>query len=166
MDIKIILDFFEGLPPELATALLAMLPITELRASVPIALGVFHLSIFSAIFWSVLGNMLPVVFIFIFIDPFVAWLSRRSGLVRRVYESWASRTSKIFQKDAAKYGAAIALAIFVGIPLPMTGAWSGVLAAFLFQIPKKIAFVAVLAGVIISAMIVAMVSLGVVKIFF
>lgn len=164
--IDALLTFLKGLPPELATVILAMIPLTELRASIPIALGVFHLSALSAIFWSVLGDMVPAVIILMFIDDLVGWLSRKSGFLKRHYDRWVAHTEKVFRKEYARYGAAIALAIFVGIPLPMTGSWSGALAAFLFGIPKRVAFVAIFIGVIIAALIVTGVSLGVFKLFF
>lgn len=164
--IEAILLALKGLPSELVTVIIAMIPVTELRASIPIALEVFDLSPFSAIVWSVIGNMVPATIVLIFIDDFVRWFSRRSGFVKRYYDRWALRTSKTFQKDAAKFGAAIALAIFVGIPLPLTGAWSGALAASIFGIPKRVAFMAILVGVIIAAIIVTLISLGVVKLFF
>lgn len=164
--IAALLEFLKELPPELATVLIAMIPLTELRASVPIALGVFHLSALSAIFWSVIGDMVPATIILIFIDDIAEWFCRQSEVVNRLYHRWAARTAKKFQSGFARYGAAVALAIFVGIPLPMTGAWSGALAALLFGIPKRVAFVAIFIGVIIAAIIVTLVSLGVVKLFF
>jgi len=60
----------------------------------------------------------------------------------------------------------VALAIFVGIPLPLTGSWSGALAAFLFGIPKRVALVSISVGVCIAAGIVTLVDLGIVKLFF
>lgn len=161
-----IIEFLKDLPPEFATMIIAMIPVTELRVSIPVALGPFDLSVVSAIFWSVLGDMVPATIILIFISDIAEWFCRRSGAVNRVYQRWVARTTKKFQSGFARYGAAIALAIFVGIPLPFTGSWSGALAAFIFGIPKRVAFVAIFIGVIIAAFIVTGISLGAIKLFF
>lgn len=166
MDIGIILDFFKGLPPELSTVLLAMIPFTELRASIPIALEVFDMSVTSAIFWSVLGDMVPATIILVFIGDIAGWLSRRSDLIKRWYEWLVRRTSERFASKASRYGVALGLILFVGIPLPFTGAWTGALAAFLFGIPKRFAWASILIGVCLAAFIVSLASLGVVKLFF
>lgn len=166
MLVDAIVTFFKNLPPELATVLVAMIPIAELRVSIPLALEVYHLSIPSAIFWSVFGDMIPATLIVLYIDRIAVWACRVSRTTKRCYDWYATRTRRKFESGFAKYGAAIALAIFVGIPLPMTGSWSGALAAFLFGIPKRVAWISIFIGVIISAVIVTLVDLGVVKIFF
>jgi len=166
MDISILLDFFKGLPPELIVTLLAMIPITELRVSIPIALEVFDMSVFSAIFWSVLGDIVPATIILIFIGDIVAWLSKRSRLIGRWYAWMVERTEKRFKSKASRYGIGLALILFVGIPLPFTGTWTGALAAFLFGIPKRFAWMMIFIGVCLAAVIVTLVSLGVVKLFF
>lgn len=166
MDVGFIIQFFRGLPSELIVTLLAMIPFTELRVSIPVALEVFHFSIFSAIFWSVLGDMVPATIILIFIGDIAMWLSKRSEWIRRWYEWSVRRTSKQFSSKASRYGLGIALIIFVGIPLPMTGSWTGALAAFLFGVPKRFAWMMIFVGVCLSAVIVTLVSLGVVKLFF
>lgn len=166
MELATYVEFFKGLPPELVTLLVAMLPIAELRASIPLALEVFGLPIWSAILWSVIGDMIPATLILLFIEQIVNAFVRGSRPFGRAYQRWAVSTEKKFQSGYAKYGAAVALAIFVGIPLPLTGSWSGALASFLFRIPKPIAFVAIFVGVIIAAVIVTLVDLGIVKFFF
>lgn len=160
------IDFFRGLPPELVTLLVAMIPIAELRVSIPIALEVYHLSIPSAIFWSVVGDMIPATLIVLYIDRVAVWACRISKTSKRCYDWYAARTKKNFASGYAKYGAGVALAIFVGIPLPLTGSWSGALAAFLFGIPKRVAWISIFAGVILAAIVVTLVDLGVVKLFF
>lgn len=160
------IEFFEGLPGELVTLVVAMIPIAELRVSIPLALEVYHLSVPSAIFWSVVGDMIPATLIILYIDRLALWACRISATSKRCYGWFAARTRRKFKKGYAKYGAAVALAIFVGIPLPLTGSWSGALAAFLFGIPKRVAFVSVFVGVFIAAIIVTLVDLGIVKIFF
>ncbi|MBI4133006.1 small multi-drug export protein [Candidatus Uhrbacteria bacterium] len=159
-------DLFRGLPPEIVTLLIAMIPIAELRVSIPVALEVYHLSIPSALFWSIVGDMIPATIIVLYIDRIARWLCRISSPAARCYSWFTARTRKRFERGYAKYGAAVALAIFVGIPLPFTGSWSGAFAAFLFGIPKRVALVSILVGVCIAAVIVTLVDLGIVKLFF
>jgi hypothetical protein len=64
------IDFFQGIPPQIATMLIAMLPIAELRAAIPIGVGAYKLSIYSVYFWSVLGNSIPVLFLVFFWNMF------------------------------------------------------------------------------------------------
>ena len=143
-----------------------MIPIAELRVSIPIALEVYHLSIPMAIFLSVLGDMIPATIIVLCLERIVKWVCGISPLGERCYLWMVRRTVKKFEHGYAKYGAAIALAIFVGIPLPMTGSWSGALAAFLFGIPKRVALPAIFVGVCMAAVIVTLLDLGIVKLFF
>lgn len=80
-------DFFKSLPPEFATMLIAMTPIAELRASIPIALGIYKMSIISAIFWSVLGDIIPALFIILYLKPLSDFLCRYSKIAR-IFFNW------------------------------------------------------------------------------
>ena len=139
---------------------MAMTPVGELRLALPVAILGFKMPIWSAMFWSILGNMIPVTVILLFVDKFHHWVGKRTGFVS---SSWLKYLEKAQQKfDAKKYEkyGLIALAIFVGVPLPMTGAWTGAVIAFLLALPFKKAWVAIFAGVIMSAVITLLVSLG------
>jgi|SRR3989344_2233009 len=150
---------FQNIPPQLATAMIAAVPVAELRASIPVALTVYNLSIPSALFWSIIGNMVPVYLILLLFEKVSAWVRQRSTTVDRLLTWLFERTQRKLEKDVAKYGW-WALAIFVAIPLPATGAWSGALAAFVFGFPKKKAFYAIFTGVIIAAVIVTLLTLS------
>ena len=149
--------WFSNLPPELATFILSMLPITELRASIPIALEVYDLPVVNTWLIAVAGNMFPTAIILYFI-PFVhEWVIRKrlfGGFLTKILK----QAEKKFSGNFAKYGA-IGLVIFVGIPLPFTGAWTGALAAFVFNIPFKKAFLLILAGVCLAATAVTAITL-------
>ncbi|MFH1030770.1 MAG: small multi-drug export protein [bacterium] len=147
------IQLFKCIPPEVSTMIIAMLPIAELRVAIPVALGGYRLSVFSAYFWSVLGNMIPAVFILKYIDPFSTWISKKSSIMKIFFDWLFARTRRKIDGNFQKYGA-MALVIFVAIPLPMTGAWSGSLAAFLLGINSKKAFFLILAGVLIAGIIV------------
>lgn len=145
--------------PEIQTFLLAMTPIGELRASLPLALTTFQLNWGSAFLISVVGNLVPVFFILLFLEPVSNWFSKKSGLFKRFFSWFFERTSKKYNSQMGKYGYP-ALVLFVAIPLPLTGAWTGSLIAFLFKIPFKIAFPLISLGVIIAGVIVLALSLA------
>ena len=148
---------------ELEVFLIAMSPIFELRGSIPVALGVYHLPVWSAFLISVLGNIMPVVFILLLLESLSGYLSRHSRLFRRFFAWLFERTRKKHAKTF-EYGRDLALMIFVAIPMPFTGAWTGALCAFVFGIPFKRAFPAIAGGVVIAGIIVTLTTLGVIKI--
>lgn len=131
----------------LATFLLAMIPLAELRGSIPIANQSFHIPLWQAFLISVAGNMLPVFFILWFLGPASDWLMEHSKLCERFFNWLFARTRRKLEKQYEVY-AEVALAIFVAIPLPLTGAWSGAVAAFIFDIPYKKALFWIFIGVI------------------
>lgn len=147
------IQLFKSIPPEVATMIIAMLPIAELRVAIPAALGGYKLSVLSAFFWSVIGNSVPAIIILKYIGPVSDWLSEKSSIMKKFFEWLFSRTRYKFNEKYQKYGA-LALVLFVAIPLPVTGAWTGSLAAFLFGIPPRRAFWLILAGIVIAGIIV------------
>ena len=148
---------------QLATFLLAMLPIFELRASIQIALENFHLPIWQAFSLSVIGNIIPAILIIYFVGPISEWLSRFRPLKK--FFTWLFERTRNRFDDKYRLWGKIALMIFVAIPLPMTGAWTGALAAWLFGIDKKASIIYVSLGVIIAGILVTLISLGIFKIF-
>jgi uncharacterized membrane protein len=157
------LDFLinavRDVPPQLATVLLATLPVGELRGALPIALLVYKLPVFEAVVLSIFGNMLPVYFLLMFFEGAARWISKRSKLAERLLEKMYERTRLKLHDQVRKYGY-WALMLFVAIPLPVTGAWTGTLAAFVFGLPRKKSFIAILIGVCISSLIVTGLTLG------
>jgi len=159
-----LIELVKNLPPEIATLILAMIPITELRASIPIALTVFDLGIPAAFFWSVLGDFIPTFFILWLIGPISAYLMRKSKLMNKFFQWIFDRTRRKTLQKYETYGE-IALMMFVAIPLPFTGAWTGALAAFLFGIPKKKSLFFITLGILIAGILVTILSLGGIGIF-
>jgi len=152
------IEWFAGVPHQWAVFLLSMLPITELRASIPIGIEVYRLSAAHTFFFAVAGNLFPTIFILLLMPRLHDWVIRQpffGSKVRHLLE----RAEKKFSGRYAKYGA-IALVVFVGIPLPMTGAWTGSLASFVFKIPFKKAFPLIAAGVCLAATIVTIITLS------
>lgn len=162
-------DFLASLPSELYVFIISMLPIVELRGSIPVgaALG---LPFYRNYLLSVLGNMLPVPFVLLFIPKILDFLARFK-LFRPIVE-WlrkkADKHGKKVLKDAdgeekvvMSGGVFTALLVFVAVPLPGTGAWTGSLVAALFNLPKRWSALAIGLGVMISGVIVTLISYGV-----
>ena len=105
-------ESIKNLPPELATLLMAMLPVTELRLAIPFAVGVLKLPIWPAFVFSVVGNIIPAVIIVWFLKPLADWLSAKSKFFHRFFTWWFERTIKNFSAKYEKYGL-WALMIFV-----------------------------------------------------
>lgn len=157
-------SIFIGFPAEVAVFLIAMIPIAELRVALPLALAYYKLPVLTAYFIAVLGNLFPVVFILLFIGPVSDWLIKRSRLFELFFKWLFERTRNKVIRRYEKYGL-IALTMFVAIPLPITGAWTGSLAAWLFGIETKKAFSAIALGVMIAGVIVYLVTFGSLEIF-
>jgi uncharacterized membrane protein len=134
----------------------AMLPYIELRGAIPLAISL-GASPLEAFIFSVIGNLLPVLPIMLIL-PIVAKWADRNPWVDRFFK-WL--TNKVGRKKAqiVKYGP-IGLTLFVAIPLPVTGAWTGAIIAFLLGIRKRHAFFSILAGVLIAGLIVTALSVG------
>ena len=156
------MDFFSPLslvasfPPELGVFLLSMLPITGLRASIPIGIEVYGLPVIETWVIAVVGNILPTIFILLLFPKMHEWLIRQRFLGDVVKKKMQAASEK-FSGRYAKYGA-IALILFVGLPLPFTGAWTGSLAAFIFDIPFKKSLPLISIGVCIAATIVTLIT--------
>lgn len=148
---------------EIKIFLIAMSPIVELRGSIPLALGAYHLPVWSAYFISILGNLFPIVFILLLLESVSDYLSRHSRFFSRFFNWLFERTRKKHARTFEE-GKALALMIFVAVPLPFTGAWTGALCAFVFGIPFKKAILAIAGGVVIAGIVVTLTTLGIVKI--
>jgi uncharacterized membrane protein len=148
---------------ELIVVLIAMLPVAELRLAIPIAIYAFELNPFTAFYLSVIGNMIPVMPLLLFLEPVSNFLRR--WRIWDIFFTWLfERTHRKHNAKFEKYGI-IGLALFVGIPLPVTGAWTGCAAAFVFGFKFKNSFFAILAGVMIAGAVVTALTVMGIKIF-
>jgi len=158
------IELFKNLPPQLATLLIAMIPIAELRVSIPVALGIYQLPVWQVIFFSIVADILIATMIIYYLGPIYNFLSGKSRLIDDFFAWIFRRTRKKFEPKYEIWGN-IALMLFVAVPLPITGAWTGSIASWLFGMPKSKSLFYVSLGVIISAGIVTLVSLGAIKVF-
>lgn len=154
-----LIDFLREIPPEIATVIIAMMPFAELRGALPVALLVYELPVPVAVILSIIGNMLPVYFLLVFFEAGSNYLSQRSPWWDRFFERRYARTRGKLESQVEKYGP-WALATFVAIPFPATGAWTGALAAFVFGLDRMKAFLAILLGVTIAAFIMVLLTLS------
>jgi len=155
-------NFFQGLPPELVTFIVGMTPIFELRGAIPLAVTYFHLSIPSAFFWAVAGNITIMLVLATMLEWSVDFITKHFDWGKKFFDWLFARTHKRAHKQIEKYGD-WGLFFLVAIPLPMTGGWTGVLASFLFDIDKKKALPIIAAGIITAGLIVTALTMGAVK---
>ena len=146
--------------------LISMVPLIELRGAIPYAVGFINagvpLSLPMCYVIAIIGNMLPVPIIFFFARKVLEWGADKpviGGFFTFCLEKGHKGGEKLQQK--AGRGLFVALLLFVGIPLPGTGAWTGTLAASLLDMDFKSSVIAVMLGVILAGVIMGVVSMGV-----
>ena len=141
--------------------LISMVPLIELRGAIPYAVG-FGLPIVPSCIIAVLGNMIPVPFIFLFARKILDWGKDKKfiGAFCRWCLVKGGKAGKKMESKAGR-GLYVALLLFVGIPLPGTGAWTGTLAASLLDMDFKKSVVYIMLGVLLAGAIMLAASLGV-----
>lgn len=155
-----LLSIFSGVPPEVASVVLASLPLTELRVALPVALFVFDLSPAASFIYTFLGNSLPVLALFWILPACLEVLRRRVAWIDRWVVSWFETMKTRYGESYSKWGAFF-LFFFVVIPGIGTGAWGASLLGVLLKIDARLAILSIMAGVFISGLVVLGVSLGV-----
>ena len=140
---------------------ISMVPIIELRGAIPYAVGM-QLPMVPSYIVSIIGNMLPVPLIYLFARRVLKWGADKKYIGK--FFTWClQKGEKAGQKLQSKAGRGLfwALLLFVGIPLPGTGAWTGTLAASILDMDFKSTVLAVMGGVVLAGVIMALVSAGV-----
>lgn len=150
----------DNLSPELCIFVISLLPILELRGGI-IAAVLLQVDWYIALPLCILGNILPIPFVLLFIRKIFRWL-KKLGPIARVVEKIEKRAMK--KSKAIENGSMIGLLLFVAIPLPGTGAWTGSLVADLLDMPVRRSLPIIFAGVIIAGLImtIAAYSFGVI----
>ena len=151
--------FLETVGKEWCVFFCSLLPIIELRGAIPLGAGL-GLPWWETFLISIVGNMLPVPFILLFIKTILGWMSRCRVKLFNKIAGWLYRKA---EKNRAKVEriAFWGLTLFVAIPLPGTGAWTGTLVASLIDLKFWKSLLAALVGVLIAAVIMTLVSYGV-----
>ncbi len=152
-----ILNYLNNLPQELSVVILSFLPISELRGAIPVAITVYRFSILKSFFLSVLGN-------FLFVPPFIFFLNYLNSYFMKFrwynkFFTWWFNRVKTKSENIQKlefWG----LVIFVCIPLPMTGAWSGCVASYLLGMKPIKSIISIFLGILIAGTIVTIATVS------
>lgn len=145
-----------GFSPVLNVLIISMLPLIELRGSIPIAIIIFKMPWYEAVLLSLIGNMIPIPLILLFIEAIFKLMNKVPIGAR--FTEWLFARTRRKGKVIERYEA-LGLIIFVGIPLPGTGAWTGAFAARIFGIPFWKSMLYILLGVILASGIVTLLSM-------
>jgi len=145
-----------GFSKELVVLIIAALPVLELRGALPVAINLFYFPWYYALLLAIVGNLLPVPFILLSVDA-LSRLLGKIGLFNRMLHWLFERTRR--RGIVVERYERIGLMLFVAIPLPATGAWTGSLAAVLFGLKFKHAFLSIFIGILIAGIIVTCLSL-------
>jgi uncharacterized membrane protein len=151
-----LINLFKGKYPEILTLLVAMLPIAELRGSIPLALSL-KLPVARAFWLSIAGNLIPILPILLLLGPVSKHLRKIAAFDRFfiwLFNRTRNRSALIERLEL------VGLTLFVAVPLPMTGAWTGAVAAFLFRFKVRDSFVAITFGVLVAGIVVTLTCLG------
>ncbi|EKE11966.1 MAG: hypothetical protein ACD_14C00054G0001 [uncultured bacterium] len=154
----LIINLFVGFPKELATFLIAFIPVTELRASIPLAVKVYNLTPFSAWLYSVAGTFFVMAMIVFLLDPIAKLLSKYIPIFERFFTWLFEHTRKRANDKMEKYGE-WAIFILAATPIPLLGGLTGALAAFVFDVPLKKSLPLLLVGTMVAGGIVLGVTL-------
>lgn len=147
----------------LVTLGVAALPISELRGAIPLAIAHYEMTWPLAYGLGVIGNLVPIIAILLLLEPVVQLLSR-IDVFARLFDWLFARTRRRFSATVEKFGA-VALVLIVSVPLPVTGAWTGTLIAFLYGVPVQKAFPLIALGVMLAGAVVTLSTLGVIELF-
>lgn len=154
----LIINSFSNFPKELATFLIAFIPVTELRASIPLAVKVYELSPFASWFYSVAGTYFVMVAIVFLLDPVAKLLSKYIPVFEKFFTWLFEHTRKRANGKMEKYGS-WAIFILAATPIPLLGGLTGALAAFVFNVPLKKSLPLLLVGTMLAGGIVLGVTL-------
>lgn len=145
-----------ALPKEISVFIVSMIPLIEERGGLILA-RMLNMPLASAVFWCVIGNIVPIPFILFGIEKLIHWMSDHH--LSKIAD-WLENKAKKNKPKIDKYGF-FGLMLFVGVPLPGTGAWTGSLVASLFDMDLKKASLSILLGIALAAVIMSLVSYGV-----
>lgn len=157
--VQTIVNTFSGkLSKELIVFIVSMIPVLELRGSL-LAAGFLKMSFASTFLIAVIGNMLPIPFILIFIEKIFSFLkkTRLKKTVEKMENKALSKSDQI--KKYGRFG----LFLFVAIPLPGTGAWTGALVSVLLRMKFRDSIFPIFMGVVTAGLIMSLISFGIIK---
>ena len=145
--------------------IISMIPLVELRGAIPVAIGMdLGLPEWLVLIIAIIGNILPVPIIYLFARKFLEWGSKRNWKPLKQFCNFClkkgQKAGQKLLKKAGKAGTYFALFLFVAIPVPGTGAWTGTLAASILNLDFRKTVIAITAGILVAGLIMLLVSLG------
>ena len=151
------IELFGDLNKETVIFAISLMPILELRGGL-LAATLLHVDFFKALAICITGNVLPIPIILIFLEKILKLFEKWK--VTKKIVTWLEKKVDTKRSQIDKYGY-LGLILFVGIPLPGTGAWTGSLLAIMLGLNKKKSFICILIGVLLAAVIMSIVSYGI-----
>lgn len=158
--IETLLTWFQGFPPELVAGLLSALPLTETRLALPVAIFVLHLSPVVAFLATLVGNLVPMPFIFYLLTPALRVIHNHVPRLDAWFLHWREKQEKKFGESYSKWGAFF-LFLLVVTPGPGTGVWTASALAVLFHIDLRLSALSIVSGAIIGSLAILAVTQGV-----
>ncbi len=156
--VEFFIKIFSGLNKEVVVFIISLFPILELRGGL-LAASLLHIPFIRALVICIIGNLLPIPFILLFLEYVLKLLGKWKATKKVV--TWLENKGEKNRSKIDKYGY-WGLILFVGIPLPGTGAWTGSLVAVMLGLDKKKAFGCIIIGVLLAAVIMSILSYGII----
>ena len=155
--VNFFIELFGGINKDIVIFIISLMPILELRGGL-LAATLLKIPYIRALIICVIGNILPIPFVLLFLEMIFKWMEKWS--VTKKIVKWLEKKGHSKRDQIDKYGY-WGLILFVGIPLPGTGAWTGSLVAILLGLDKKKSFICILIGVMLAALIMSILSYGI-----
>lgn len=155
--VEFFIGIFGGISKEIIIFIISLMPILELRGGL-LAASLLDIEYIRALVICIAGNVLPIPFVLLFLR-FVLDLFSKWSVTKKIV-NWLEKKVDSKREQIDKYGY-FGLILFVGIPLPGTGAWTGALLAVMLGLSRKKSFVCILIGVLIAAAIMSILSYGI-----
>lgn len=142
-----------------------MIPLVELRGAIPVAVGMdLGLPEWLVLVVAIIGNIIPVPIIYFFARKFLEWGAKRKWKPLKQFCNFClkkgTKAGEKLLKKTGEYGAYFALFLFVAVPIPGTGAWTGTLAASILNLNFKKTFIAITSGILVAGLLMLLISLG------
>ena len=154
--VNFFIELFNGINKDIVVFIISMMPILELRGGL-LAASILNISLIKGLIICIVGNLLPIPFVLWLIEYFFNLLEKFKPTKKMV--KWLKNKAMKKSDSIKKYGY-VGLILYVGIPLPGTGAWTGSLLAVLLNLDKKKSFICILAGVFLASVIMTIISYG------
>lgn len=156
--VNFFINIFGGLNKDIVIFIISLMPILELRGGL-LAASLLKIPYIKALIICVIGNILPIPFVLLFLKKILE-IFEKWKVTKKVVR-WLERKADSKRQQIDKYGY-LGLILFVGIPLPGTGAWTGSLVAIMLGLDKKKSFICIMVGVILASIIMSILSYGII----